>query len=549
MKNCILTIVLLQLFSFEVNGQVIYERVYDYSSPSIEYPFILSNKATFSITTYNSTFCQSFGYRVIDTLGNEISVGGLSNESGHSFYTQRIGKDSILISFRDGPHDYPGDNFFKVKLWRPDSVITLVLDTVAYSIGEDEDLLYQGFFLLNNKVVYQKVDSFFVKNITNGVIEKKLVIPLTSQVIPLDSNLVIWADTNKPIVLDAALNQVYSWQGVGQIQGFYPSIHLDSFLIGHYNGLPTKLVAVNAFTEAEIIIDLSSFGSSVDKVRIDDHLLIIQMRTVSGYEVLILDNSFTIVDQYAITLTPELTDLSIYATSVFIYAWRLDGISSYKANYRICYQNDNAEQIHYVNIGWDDMWVDSVYYWPWEMHLPAKVFIFGVVRNFSSDTIHDFVVHFQDKLFAGCDDGVRATFFTGRNIAPGETDTVFFQTYSWELYEGKPFIREYYIQHANYHLDSAIADNQFTVVHFPEELKVIADEDLQVFPNPFTDFIAAASQNNSLELELFDQMGQMVSQGKDQLNDLSELPVGIYFLQIHTGQQILVKKVVKVIEQ
>ena len=191
MKNCILTIVLLQLFSFEVNGQVIYERVCDYSSPSIEYPFVLSNKATFSITNYKSTFCQGFGYRLIDSLGNEISTGGLSNESGHSFYTQSIGKDSILISFRDGPHDYPGDNFFKVKLWRPDSVITLVLDTVDYSIGEDEDLLYQGFFLLNNKVVYQKVDSFFVKNITNGVIEKKLVIPLTSQVIPLDSNLVI----------------------------------------------------------------------------------------------------------------------------------------------------------------------------------------------------------------------------------------------------------------------------------------------------------------------------------------------------------------------
>jgi hypothetical protein len=83
--------------------------------------------------------------------------------------------------------------------------------------------------------------------------------------------------------------------------------------------------------------------------------------------------------------------------------------------------------------------LDSVYLWPWEMHLPAKVFIFGVVRNFSSDTIHDYVVNFQDKLFAGCDDGVRETFFTGRNIAPGQTDTVFFQTYSWELYEGKPF--------------------------------------------------------------------------------------------------------------
>jgi hypothetical protein len=197
MKASILIFVLLQLFPFGVNGQVVYERVYDYSSPSIEYPFVLSNHSTFSVNSYESAFCQGFGYRLIDSLGNEISKGGLSNESGHSFYAQEIGKDSILISFRDGPHDYAGDNFFKVKLWRPDTVITLVLDTVNNGLWEDKDLSFQGFFLLNNKVVYQKVDSFFVKNIITGFVEKKLVIPLTSLVIPLDSNLVIWADTNK----------------------------------------------------------------------------------------------------------------------------------------------------------------------------------------------------------------------------------------------------------------------------------------------------------------------------------------------------------------
>jgi hypothetical protein len=51
---------------------------------------------------------------------------------------------------------------------------------------------------------------------------------------------------------------------------------------------PTKIVAKNAFTEAEIIIDLSSFGSSIEEVRIENQFMIIQMRTVSGYEVLIL---------------------------------------------------------------------------------------------------------------------------------------------------------------------------------------------------------------------------------------------------------------------
>ncbi|HEX5112985.1 MAG TPA: T9SS type A sorting domain-containing protein, partial [Saprospiraceae bacterium] len=283
----------------------------------------------------------------------------------------------------------------------------------------------------------------------------------------------------------------------------------------------------------------------IEKVRMENQSLIVQMRNVNGYAVLILDTAFSIVDQHNITFTPELAGLSIFATTDFIYAWRLDGISSYKANYRICFQHDDAQPIQYIDIGWEDMWVDSVSYWPWEMHLPAKVFILGVVRNFSPDTIHDFVMHFQDDLFCCCDDGVRETFFTGRNIAPGQTDTIYFQTYSWELYQGESFIREYFIEHANHHLDSVISDNQFTLVYFPDKVEVIAEEDPQVSPNPFADFISVSANNISLELVLLDQMGRVVSQGQNQLDDLAALPAGIYFLQIHVGDKSMVKKMVK----
>jgi hypothetical protein len=69
---------------------------------------------------------------------------------------------------------------------------------------------------------------------------------------------------------------------------------------------------------------------------------------------------------------------------------------------------------------------------------------------------------------------------------------------------------------------------------------------LEIYPNPFNSFIAATFHDSPVAMILFNQMGRIISQGGNRLEDLIELPAGIYFLQIHAGHNLFVKKVVKV---
>jgi hypothetical protein len=55
-----------------------------------------------------------------------------------------------------------------------------------------------------------------------------------------------------------------------------------------------------------------------------------------------------------------------------------------------------------------------------------------------------------------------------------------------------------------------------------------------------------SSRYSPLKLDLYDQMGKLIAYGHDKLSDLRELPVGIYFLQIHVGHNLFVKKMLKV---
>jgi hypothetical protein len=106
-KNSIYLICLVFLTS-QINAQVIYERTYPNAFPSLEDAIQLSDFSTVSFA--NNATCYFAGWRHISPTGSIIKEGGLAGESTHSLKTKHIGVDSILVSCRVGPLDYPGTN-------------------------------------------------------------------------------------------------------------------------------------------------------------------------------------------------------------------------------------------------------------------------------------------------------------------------------------------------------------------------------------------------------------------------------------------------------
>jgi hypothetical protein len=81
------------------------------------------------------------------------------------------------------------------------------------------------------------------------------------------------------------------------------------------------------------------------------------------------------------------------------------------------------------------------------------------------------------------------------------------------------------------------------------DLTSIEEQSVNVFPNPAKSQITIQSNNEILEIELFNADGQTLLH-KDAMNsleviDVSELRNGIYFLKVRTGKQTFVRKVIK----
>lgn len=110
----------------------------------------------------------------------------------------------------------------------------------------------------------------------------------------------------------------------------------------------------------------------------------------------------------------------------------------------------------------------------------------------------------------------------------------------------QPFIQTFYVQHGNHHLESDTTNNVFDLIYLSSSTKETTTGSMAAFPNPFTDDISISGLNESTQLRLYDQQGGLVAYGYNRLDDMSKLPVGIYFLQIIAGRSITVKRMVKV---
>jgi hypothetical protein len=59
--------------------------------------------------------------------------------------------------------------------------------------------------------------------------------------------------------------------------------------------------------------------------------------------------------------------------------------------------------------------------------------------------------------------------------------------------------------------------------------------DIQVYPNPFTNHIYLSSKNKNELCQLINQMGEVIYIGKEiEIQDFSNLPKGIYYLKINS---------------
>ncbi len=82
------------------------------------------------------------------------------------------------------------------------------------------------------------------------------------------------------------------------------------------------------------------------------------------------------------------------------------------------------------------------------------------------------------------------------------------------------------------------------------ELETLAVSDfkknnIQVYPNPSSDFINIKNVDNIQKIRLYDVSGKMVLETQFNEIDIRKLPVGQYILNVHSGSEIISKKIIK----
>jgi len=68
---------------------------------------------------------------------------------------------------------------------------------------------------------------------------------------------------------------------------------------------------------------------------------------------------------------------------------------------------------------------------------------------------------------------------------------------------------------------------------------------LQVYPNPASDFVKIKGVENIEKIRIFDMNGKMVLENQASEADIRKLPIGQYILNVHTKSEIISKKIIK----
>jgi hypothetical protein len=534
-------LICLLLLTDHIRAQVIYERTYPHEFPSIRIPIELSDTSTFSLGTNSE--CNGIQSRHIDVIGNELPENILYEEGFSSGY-HWIGHDSILIWVESGAHDV-GPDSFRVYVWTPNAITKILSFRLPFDLSPERR--YGAYLYTPDRLLYEKWDTLYAKNLYTDVLEDSLVISGILHIIEFEKAILVLSDVQSPLLLDDHLNILYEWDDLSSLPfNIYEAVVLDSFLVGKAGLNPTSIANVNVYDEVQQVIDLSGYFDQIQDIQSNKNTLFVKGIFNGELYVLKLNSEFSVVEISTLDM-PELDkEMSFHYCPDRVYACGYDGLANYKANYRMSYKYIEPIPIKYLDIALDSMWVDSVYKYPEEHHLPAKLYFSATIRNLSSETIHAYTLHWEETPVFWCDPGVYPWPVEGRNIEPGEVDTFSFQTWSYAVAQGSTYVEKFFVQHANHHFDDDTTNNSFDLIHIVSSTDNPTPSSITVFPNPFTDVLSTTLPSSGAKLVLYDQVGRIVSKGEDRLSHLGELPVGIYFLQIQSGNAIATTRVVRV---
>lgn len=526
--------------SSPIISQVIYERTYPYGSISVDFPVELSDTSTFSFD--NDNMCGGIGVRHIDRYGNELAENWFGAEGFSSGYYW-IGHDSVLIWAVEGAWD-AGVDSFRVYIWTPDTTIKIVSRYMAHDARE---VIGGAFLYTSDRLVYRQSDTLFTLNMINGIEEDSLVIPDIYSVIEFEKSILVVSNASYPVLLNDRLEVIGIWADLSFLPfNVNEDLVLDSFLLGIDLLHPLAISTFNIYSESQMNIDLSGYFDQIDEIQSNKNNLFIKGKSAGEDMILQLDSAFSFVDLQPLEI-PELDkEMNFQFYPGRVYASGYDGYTTYKANYRVCYPYKNPTPIQYVDISLDTMWVDTLYIFPPEWHVPPSMKGSAVISNLSPDTLKGLTMYFIDIPVFWCNNGVYVSILEGLQILPFESDTITFGTWAHSTSLELPVIRRFFVEHGNNHLDLNFSNNSFVLNYLISGNAELTPFNATVFPNPFTDFLQVYDMSETIQMDLYDQTGRMVSGGYGWLDNLGGLPNGVYFLHVQDGNSISIQRVVKV---
>jgi hypothetical protein len=76
-----------------------------------------------------------------------------------------------------------------------------------------------------------------------------------------------------------------------------------------------------------------------------------------------------------------------------------------------------------------------------------------------------------------------------------------------------------------------------------------SENNIMLFPNPANNYIEIETDLKDYSISIFDVMGKLMLKEKNSQNktriDISDFSIGIYFIQLQSGEKILNKKFIK----
>ncbi|MDQ3015990.1 MAG: T9SS type A sorting domain-containing protein, partial [Bacteroidota bacterium] len=393
------------------------------------------------------------------------------------------------------------------------------------SFWEDYTHINDSYHYVHPLVSYRIEDTLYSNDIETQQIHQKVFQNSIVKLYPVHSNIIV-NTIGESILLDLQLQPLKIWDNSHPIN-FSTSISLDSFIVGIHTVDNRLLHVVNAYTEETIDLNLASLLDKIDTLQSREDIVFVQGHLDNQVRVLQYNSKFELLSNSALDSPDENYNFSFTFYPDRVYSWRTAGQSRYKANYRVVSKYPDANPIQYIDIALDSVWIDSIFQGPPEQQSPAKVIFRANISNYSSDTIRSLIIHYED-FEVQCFNGVYDEDLTNLLILPNSTGQIVFQDDVWQI-PVLSFIRRYYIQHANHHLDADIQNNHFDVVYISSGIAESESSRWTAFPNPFSNAISTNADTE--KLILYNSSGQIVATGRSNIEGVAHLPPGTYILK------------------